>query len=218
MGHLAYLFLQVALLLSHCLAGNPSTHAGCFEAMALPDSIVARMQGRSLPQGADVNLDELRYLRLSYIGYDGREHVGEMVCNKRIADDLLYVFRHLYEEAYPIASMRLIDDFDADDERSMRANNTSCFCYRTVAGSAKLSKHSMGLAVDINPLQNPCVRRRRDGTTTVEPATAKPYVRRRPRQKYMIDTSDKAYRLFRERGFKWGGAWRTVKDYQHFEK
>jgi len=141
-----------------------------------------------------------------------------MVCNKEIADELLTIFRQLYEARYVIESIRLMDDFDADDERSMRANNTSCFCYRAVAGSQKLSRHALGMAVDINPLYNPCVRQQKNGKPTVQPTTAIPFVDRQRSFPQKIDKSDLAYRLFMSHGFRWGGAWRTVKDYQHFEK
>ena len=114
--------------------------------------------------------------------------------------------------------MQLIDDYDADDERSMRANNTSCFNYRPSAGSKKLSKHSRGLAIDINPLYNPCVRRLANGSTSVQPATAGKYTNRSKKQRYMIDKNDLCYRLFVKHGFTWGGSWRSLKDYQHFER
>ena len=114
--------------------------------------------------------------------------------------------------------MRLIDEYDADDERSMQANNTSCFNFRAIAGSTKLSKHSQGLAIDINPLYNPCVKQRKDGRTVVQPATGRKYANRNKRWPYMIVKDDLCYRLFIEHGFKWGGSWRTTKDYQHFER
>lgn len=203
----------LTFLLSLMLGGQP-----VFTAEPVPDTVYARIVGHSLPHDATVSRDDLCYLRLSYIDFEGREREGEMICNRAIADDLLYIFRRLHEARYPIASLRLIDDFDADDERSMCANNTSCFCYRVVAGSKKLSRHALGMAVDLNPLQNPCVRRRADGETTVQPSTATSYTDRKRSFKHKIDRHDLAYRLFTERGFKWGGAWRSVKDYQHFEK
>jgi hypothetical protein len=137
---------------------------------------------------------------------------------KAIADDLLDIFRQLYEAHYIIESIRLIDDYEADDEQSMRANNTSCFCFRSVAGSNKLSRHSMGMAVDINPLYNPCVRLTAGGIRTVQPGTATPYADRRGHFPMKITKRDQACRLFTSHGFHWGGAWRSVKDYQHFEK
>ena len=189
-----------------------------FTSVEMPDSIWHRMQGRSYPQGCEVPRSELRYLELSYVDFEGHEHLGQMVCNRHIADDLLYIFRRLYEARYPIASMRLIDDYGADDARSMAANNTSCFCYRRVAGSTALSKHSRGMAVDVNPLYNPCVYVR---SGRVLPPEGRAYAHGRDRRKDIpgkIDTADLCYRLFVSRGFRWGGAWRSLKDYQHFEK
>ena len=100
----------------------------------------------------------------------------------------------------------------------MQANNTSCFNFRRVAGSSKLSAHSRGMAIDINPLQNPCIRQRKDGSTSVQPATGRCYADRSKHWPYQIVRGDLCHRLFTEHGFKWGGAWRSVKDYQHFER
>ena len=189
-----------------------------FTSVEMPDSIWHRMQGCSYPQGCEVPRSDLRYLELSYVNFEGYEHVGQMVCNRHIADDLLYIFRRLYEARYPIASMRLIDDYGADDASSMAANNTSCFCYRRVAGSTALSKHSRGMAVDVNPLYNPCVYVR---SGRVLPPEGRTYAHGRDRRKDIpgkIDVTDLCYRLFVSRGFRWGGAWRSLKDYQHFEK
>lgn len=189
-----------------------------FSVQPIPDSIFLRMQGRSWPEGCTVSRSDLRYLRLSHFDAEKRVHVGEMVCNKAIADDLLAIFRELYRQKYPIQRIRLIDDYEANDERSMRDNNTSCFCYRKISGTTKLSKHAMGMAVDINTLYNPYVRAGKDGCRIVEPATATKYVDRRRPFPYKIVKGDLLYRLFLQHGFKWGGSWRSVKDWQHFEK
>lgn len=141
-----------------------------------------------------------------------------MVCHRRIAADLVAIFRQLYDAHYPIARMVLVDEYRADDETSMRANNTSCFCYRTVAGSRKVSAHAMGMAVDINPLYNPYVKRRANGRLFIQPANAEPYTHRERRFDYKIERGDLCHRLFLQHGFSWGGAWRSLKDYQHFEK
>ena len=195
-----------------------ASQAQVFTAQNIPDSIWTRMQGRSYPQKCGIARSELRYLELSHYDFDGEEHIGQMVCNRQIADDLLYIFRKLYEAEYPIARMRLIDDYDASDQRSMADNNTSCFCYRRIAGSETLSKHSRGMAVDVNPLYNPCLYVR---SGRVLPPEGKPYAHNRSKRKDitgMIDASDLCYRLFISRGFRWGGSWRSLKDYQHFEK
>ena len=192
--------------------------AQVFSVQPIPDSVFQRMQGRSWPEGCIVRRADLRYLRLSHVDADKKEHVGEMVCNKAIANDLLEIFRELYRQKYPIQHIRLIDDYEADDDRAMRDNNTSSFCYRKISGSTKLSKHAMGMAVDINTLYNPYVRTGKDGRRIVEPATAVKYVDRRKSFPYKIVKGDLLYRLFLQHGFKWGGSWRTVKDWQHFEK
>ena len=160
---------------------------------------------------------DLRYVKVLHYGFDGRIRLGELVCHKTIAAEAAQIFRQLYDARYPIESIRLIDDFGADDERSMRANNTSCFCYRKVKGQSRLSKHALGRAIDLNPLYNPCVRTIR-GRRSIQPATAARYADRNASFDHKITHADKAYQLFTANGFRWGGAWRTVKDYQHFEK
>ena len=189
-----------------------------FFSQPIPDSVFQRMQGRSWPEGCTIRRADLRYLRLSHYDAEKRQHVGEMVCNKAIADDLIEIFKELYRQKYPIQRIRLIDDYDASDERSMRDNNSSCFCYRRISGTTKLSKHAQGMAVDINTLYNPYVRTGKNGRRIVEPATATKYVDRRKSFPYKIVKGDLLHRLFLQHGFKWGGSWRTMKDWQHFEK
>ena len=190
----------------------------CFVQEAIPDAVFARMEGRSFPKDCTVNRQSLRYLRLLHVDFDGRTRLGEMVCNQSIAADVIDIFRELYRQHYPIHSIKLIDDFNADDEQSMRANNTSSFCFRKVTGSKKLSAHAMGKAIDVNPLYNPYYHRSPSGKITVQPTTAMKYVERVAAFPYKIIKTDLMYRLFIAHGFKWGGAWNRVKDYQHFEK
>lgn len=184
-----------------------------FAVHELSDSIFQRMQGKSYPKGCTVKRTDLRYLTVLHVDAEGNVHRGELVCNRLIAQDVLDIFKQLYMARYPIQCMRLIDDYGADDERSMQANNTSGFCYRAVSGSQKLSKHAQGLAIDINPLYNPCVK-----GAHVQPSTGRRYVDRRSKFNYKIERGDLLWRLFTERGFRWGGTWRSLKDYQHFEK
>lgn len=185
-----------------------------FSADTIPEAVKLRMTGRSYPEeDAGISLSDLRYLKLLYYDFGGRVRRGEMVCNKAIADDLLYIFKELYKAKYPIASIRLIDDFDGDDQRSMEANNTSCFNYRTKTSGTSLSAHARGMAVDVNPLQNPYVK-----GEIVEPEAAREYADRTVDFPHKITDDDLCCKLFRSRGFQWGGAWNSVKDYQHFEK
>ena len=161
---------------------------------------------------------ELDTLQVQHVDGNGHTQQGVIICNKMIAKDLREIFVELYKAKYPIERIRPISEYGNDDERSMRANNTSCYCYRVVEGSTKLSKHAQGLAIDINPLYNPCVKRKKDGTLLIQPATGKPYTDRSKTFKYKITQQDLCYRLFIQHGFRWGGAWRSLKDYQHFEK
>lgn len=191
--------------------------ARCFEAVEIPNNIWEQMQGKTYKPNSYIGRKDLRYLRLLHWDYDQRIHLGEMVCNAAIAHELVDIFRQLYKAHYPIQRMVLPDNYGADDELQMRANNSSCFCYRAISGTKKLSKHSMGLAIDLNTLYNPYVGMR-NGRRFLEPSTAEAYTDRSKTFQYKIDQNDLAYRLFTSYGYTWGGSWQTRKDYQHFEK
>lgn len=184
-----------------------------FVSEPIPFEIQERMKDVSLPQDARIDISDLRYLTLPYYDFEGQVQQGEMVCNVKIAKDLIAVFRELFEKQYQFCSIRLIDDFGGSDEASMLANNTSCFNYRTKSGSSALSSHALGLAVDVNPMQNPFVKRGK-----VYPETATDFVDRNLDFANKIDTQDACYKSFKAHGFRWGGLWRSAKDYQHFEK
>lgn len=189
----------------------------CFLSEPIPDKVWARMQGKTYKENPYIHRSDLRYIRALHWDFDQKIHIGEMVCNTLIADRLVAILRQLFEARYPIQRMVLPDVYNADDERQMRENNSSCFCYRAVAGTTVLSKHARGLAVDLNTLYNPYYKDRSDGTRFVQPATASVYCDRSNWFPYRIDHNDLAYRLFTEQGFEWGGDWTSVKDYQHFE-
>jgi hypothetical protein len=184
-----------------------------FTAQPLPEEVFQRMAGKSFPDHCTTPREALRYLRLVHRGFDGETHLGELVCSQAVAEDLLEVFRILYQEGYPIEKVRLIDEYDADDERSMADNNSSGFCFRRVAGKEELSNHSTGRAIDINPLYNPYITER--GFT---PLNGGDYVDRGRDFPHKIDENDLCYRLLTERGFEWGGHWSHAKDYQHFQR
>ncbi len=129
---------------------------------------------------------ELDTLKVQHIDFQGQPQQGIIICNKKISNDLREIFAELYKAKYPIERIRPISEYDDNDERSMQANNTSCYCYRPIQGSKKLSNHALGMAIDINPLYNPCVKRRKDGTLLIQPSTARPYVNRSKSFKYKI--------------------------------
>lgn len=189
-----------------------------FYAREIPQAVFNRMQGKSYKSYCTVRRSELRYLRVLHYNIQGEIKTGELVCHKDIAGDLLDIFKHLFKAKYPIERIMLIDDFGADDEQAMEANNTSCFNFRFVGGTRVPSNHSWGKAIDINPLYNPYVKKRRNGQTTVSPAKGRAYADRTKNFKYKINRNDTCYKEFIRHGFAWGGNWKSVKDYQHFEK
>lgn len=187
---------------------------------ALTEDIKARITGSSYPDTQEplqISYEELSYVHVLHYDFEGQIQEGELICNQAVAQDLVEIFYELYESQYPIEKIRLIDEYSADDETSMADNNTSCFNYRTVPGSTKLSNHSYGFAIDINPLYNPYVRTR-DGKELISPDNAVPYADRSADFPHKIDRNDLCYRIFIEHGFTWGGSWNSSKDYQHFEK
>ena len=189
-----------------------------FTSTPIPDDIFKKMQGKSFKPNCTIPRSELRYIRCLHTDKDGRTYVGEMVVNKRIAEDILSIFLQLYQAKYPIERMRLIDHWDANDERAMRDNNSSCFNFRFVSHTHTVSKHGKGMAVDINTLYNPYHKRLKNGKEVTEPVTGKAYLNRKLSHPYMIQRGDLCYRLFIQKGFRWGGDWKNSKDYQHFER
>ena len=177
-----------------------------------------RIMGISYQENDNISMQELRYLRVLHMGVDGQTHIGELLVNASIADEVLEIMRQLYENAYVIEKMVLVDAYGADDELSMEDNNTSAFNYREIAGSSRMSRHSLGLAIDINPKYNPYVKHKSNGETVISPNNAAEYADRSGEFAYKIDENDLCYKLFTEHGFTWGGSWNSVKDYQHFEK
>ena len=186
-----------------------------FISQEIPDNIYEKMIGNSIPvkYKSKVNRDSLSYLRITYIGFDGKEYIGEMIVAAKLASEVLDIFKELYEIRYPIEKITLIDEYQANDELSMTDNNTSCFCYRVINGSQSLSKHSLGTAIDINPLYNPYVK-----NDLVSPVSSVIYSDREMEFEHKISKNDRIYKIFTSRGWTWGGDWKSPKDYQHFEK
>lgn len=176
------------------------------------EAVRERMKkGGSMKTGCPVGFDNLTYLKVSHVTFDeGEQAVGELVVHSDHADAIIQVFSTLYADRFPIMSMRLIDDFDANDTRSMDANNTSAFNCRNVTGNKnKWSQHSYGNAIDLNPIQNPYIK-----GTFVSPTAGKDFTKRDVAKKGMVNASVIA--AFEKINWKWGGNWKTPKDYQHF--
>ena len=188
------------------------------------DPVYLRIYGKSYQENDYISLDNLRYLRMVHYNFDGKIQVGEMIVNAEIADDVLFIFSELFMRGYQIRKMHLIDDYwtgegVSSDAASVTDDNTSCFCFRRAANTDTLSRHALGLAIDLNPLENPFLTFDEDGNVNILPEEGTPYAfDRSPDIPHVITESDDAYILFSERGFNWGGHWSSPIDYQHFER
>lgn len=191
---------------------------GFFTSSAISDQVFSRMYGNSYKADCTVPREDLRYLRILHYDFSGNIRVGELVCNKSVSRDMTDIFRKLYEEEYPIEKVVLIDDYGGDDDLSSQDNNTSCFNYRTVAGSGALSLHGLGVAVDINPLYNPYITWNAQGEAVCAPSNGAAYMDRSADFPYKIDENDLCCRLFTQAGFTWGGNWEGHRDYMHFSR
>lgn len=189
----------------------------CFSYGEVPEAVFERMKGNSYKEDCTVELSSLCYVRVLHYGFDGEVHIGELVVNQSIAQEIRDIFLELFDAKYPIEKMVLIDTYKGDDRASMADNNTTAFNFRTVEGTKTLSKHALGLAVDINPLYNPYIPER-EGVPSVLPESAAPYTDRSAECEYYIRQGDPCYEAFVNRGFAWGGDWAKGKDYQHFSK
>ena len=179
--------------------------------MPLTAATQTRMTGVSWHPGCPVGLGELRLLRPSYWGFDHAVHQGELIVNASAAASLTQAFRLLFAARFPIRQMRVVDDFGGDDERSMLADNTSAFNCRLVPGTTVWAQHAYGLAVDINPFENPEIQNGK-----ADPAAAGAWADRSRSSPAMIRDEDAVWRAFRAIGWAWGGDWQSLKDYMHF--
>lgn len=203
-------------------AAPPLENRAGFSIREISDDLFDRMTGgNTYKKDCIVPREDLRYLLVLHKDKDGKIHQGEMVVHKRIAEDVLEIFEKLYDADYPIERMVLPDNYLADDEAMMRDNNSSCFNFRLISHTDRISKHGLGMAVDINSLYNPYhkIVINEDGTTeeVIEPATGAVYLDRTRDFDYKIEKGDLCYTLFLEKGFEWGGDKTDRKDYQHFE-
>jgi hypothetical protein len=176
----------------------------------LPDDVRARMIGRSFKAGCPVSLDDLALLSIEHLDFDGAPRMGALVVAASVAEDVLRAFDAIRAAGYRIERMQLVDDFEGDDDRSMAANNSSGFNGRFVAGTTRWSMHAYGLAVDVNPLQNPWVH---DGV--VDPPAGAPYVDRTATHFAVLRDGDPVVRAFEAIGWEWGGRWEAP-DWHHF--
>lgn len=168
--------------------------------------------GRTWTPECPVRLEELRYVTVTFRGFDGEAHTGELVLAAAVADDVVSVFRALFEADFPIEEMRLPTTADLEARPTGDGNNTAGLVCRPTTGSTTTwSAHALGLAIDLNPFQNPYQK-----GDVVLPELASSYLDRAWSRPGMVGPDSVAVREFARIGWSWGGAWRTLKDYQHF--
>jgi len=180
----------------------------------IPETVRADMRGRSWHDDpACPAFSELRLLSLTHHGFDGGVHTGELVVHRDVADEVLQIFARLFALRFPIERMQRVDAFGGNDEASMAANNSSAFNFRRIQGSHVLSHHARGLAIDLNPVQNPWVRGDR-----VDPPDGRAYLERTHLRAGMIADPGPILDTFHAFGWHWGGHFPDMQDYHHFSK
>jgi hypothetical protein len=182
--------------------------------VAFISPVTAERLGKSWREGCPVGPDQLRLVNLSVLGFDGRVYRGELIVADAVATEVARTFADLYFNRYPIERMETVEKYDADDDKSMEANNSSAFNCRPITGGTAWSNHSYGRAIDINTVQNPYI----SPSGTVYPPNGAPYVDRTRTDPGLIHAGDSTVLAFESRGWDWGGYWTSPIDYQHFEK
>ena len=176
--------------------------------------VTAAELGATWRPGCPVGPELLRRVDVNYIGFDGQTHRGELIVHQDVAADVIAIFEQLHRLGYPIAKMQTVARYPgAEDELSMQDNNTSAFNCRMLPSGRAWALHAYGRAIDVNPLINPFIDSRGD----IQPKTAGPYLDRNRTDPGILHANDPAVRAFTDRGWRWGGDWRSPKDYQHFE-
>ena len=190
----------------------PPPAGGRFQSAVRPiDPAIRARMGATWSPACPVRLADLRYVTVSFRGFDGRPHTGELVVHRRVADQVVSVFARLYRAAFPIEEMRLVTTADLNAHPTGDGNNTAAFVCRAARNQRRWSAHAYGLAVDVNPFQNPY--RRGD---LVLPELASSYLDRGRVRPGMIRAADVVTGAFAGIGWTWGGAWRSPTDLMHF--
>jgi hypothetical protein len=173
-----------------------------------PAEVIARSTWK---RGCPVAASDLSWVRLAFVGFDGRRHTGELLVNTGAADDLVQVFRELYADRFPIEEMRITRADELDAPPTGDGNDTGAFNCRPVRGATVFSQHAYGLAIDVDPFQNPYTK-----GDVVLPELASAYLHRDRLRPGMIEPGGPVVRAFARIGWGWGGSWSSLKDYQHF--
>ena len=179
----------------------------------LSDELISTLESISPINENVITYNDLRHVIVSHYDFNGEVQRGELIVNNKVADEIIEIFKEVFEVKYPIEKMVLVSEYNNDDDLSMADNNTSAFNFRPITGGGGWSNHAYGLAIDINPKYNPYVSK-----NAVYPVNGVSYVNRDEDVEGMIKEGDALFNAFTSRGWTWGGDWNSLKDYQHFEK
>ncbi len=174
------------------------------------DSDMTFEQALSGTKAPEEIIDSLILLDVEYYSFDNKLHKGQLVINKYVRDDITAIFQLMKDIKFPVNKVVPIVKYNWSDDASMSDNNTSAFCYRFVAGTERLSNHSFGRAIDINPYLNPVIYE----SGKISPDGAK-YEPKKPGTFY---EDHPIVKEFKKRGWRWGGDFKSFKDYHHFDK
>ena len=175
-----------------------------------PPSVIARSTWKP---GCPVRADQLDWIRLTYVGFDGKRHSGELLAHQEVSADLVSVFRALWEARFPIEEMRVTKASELDLEPTGDGNNTGAFVCRPTRGASSYSQHAYGLAIDVNPFQNPYHR-----GEVVIPELASSYLDRQKERPGMHFEGGPAVSAFDGIGWQWGGRYQSLTDLHHFSR
>jgi hypothetical protein len=164
------------------------------------------LSGQNIP---GVIKDKLELVSVYYYGFDDKIHKGKILVHKEVVSDIVEIFNFILETKFPIQKVVPISEYNWSDEKSMKSNNTSSFNYRFISGTRIHSMHAQGLAIDINPFQNPYIKNHIILPEGAVYDTTK---------KGTLTANSPLVKEFKKRGWTWGGDWKSIKDYQHFEK
>lgn len=214
-------FYIVLFTLAWLFLANSTAHAATV--VEISEATCAQMRAHGvLKENSPIPCQRLRIVRFSYFGFDSKtHHDGEIMVLDAAADYVRSIFEELLKRRFPIADSRLMHHYGGDDEASMRDNNTSAFNHRPIARGGALSLHAYGLAIDINPVQNPYIAFESDGRAQLSPQNGIHYANRqkqRPGKPKRLGMAEDVVQVFARHGFSvWGGDWDNPIDYQHFQ-
>jgi hypothetical protein len=179
----------------------------------IPNDKLKKMKRYTLSKECSIDTSTLRYVLVPYVDFVGDKGMGEIVVHQDLAQEVAEIFYGIYLSKFPIKRLTLVETFKGDENFSMRANNTVGFSCREYNDTNIASMHSLGRAIDINPMQNPYINGK-----DIKPIGSREYRKRRILRDGMLTSDSIPVKLFKYYGWKWGGEWSSVKDYQYFEK